>query len=174
MKKLVIILLIGGFIYLLPENKKIIIPDEAIRYRVIANSNTQEDQALKLKVKDSLNQEIYPILNQANNLSESRTLLKNNLDLFEQNVATTLANNHSNQAYQVNYGINHFPQKEFKGVTYPEGDYESLVVTLGDGQGDNWWCVLFPPLCLLEGEENQTDEVEYKFFVQEAIAKFFK
>ena len=68
---------------------------------------------------------------------------------------------------------NYFPQKEFKGVTYEEGYYESLVVTLGSGSGDNWWCVLFPPLCLLEAEESEKDDVEYQFFVKELIDKYF-
>ena len=58
-------------------------------------------------------------------------------------------------------------------MTYPAGYYESLVVTLGSGAGDNWWCVLFPPLCLLEAEETNTDDIEYKSFVQEMIEKYF-
>lgn len=75
-----------------------------------------------------------------------------------------------NLDYKINFGENYFPEKEFNGVTYEEGYYESVLVTLGKGEGDNWWCVLFPPLCLLEAEES--DEVEYKFFVQELIDKY--
>ena len=58
-------------------------------------------------------------------------------------------------------------------VLIEEGYYESLVITLGKGNGENWWCVLFPPLCLMEGEDNNTDEVEYKSFVKEMIDKYF-
>ena len=59
-------------------------------------------------------------------------------------------------------------------MTYKEGNYESLVITLGEGMGKNWWCVLFPPICLLEAEEDQeSSEVEYKFFLQELIDKYF-
>lgn len=65
-----------------------------------------------------------------------------------------------------------FPKKEYKGVTYPEGYYESVKVTLGEGLGDNWWCILFPPLCLIEAEEST--EVEYNFFVKEIIKKYFR
>ena len=61
--------------------------------------------------------------------------------------------------FEINFGLNYFPKKEFKGITYDEGYYESVVVTLGEGLGDNWWCVLFPPLCMLEAEEST--EVEY-------------
>ena len=74
----------------------------------------------------------------------------------------------------IHYGLNYFPKKEYKGVIYEEGYYESLVVTLGNGNGDNWWCVLFPPLCLLEAQETNTQDVEYKFFVQDLIDKYMK
>ena len=62
------------------------------------------------------------------------------------------------------------PEKEYKGTTYEEGYYESLVITLGSGEGDNWWCVLFPPLCLLEAEDS--DDVEYTSYVKELVDKY--
>ena len=91
------------------------------------------------------------------------------MDFFADTINKTV----NNDDYDINYGINHFPKKVYKGVIYPEGDYESLVVTLGNGLGKNFWCVLFPPLCLLEGEENNQKDVEYKFFVKELINKYF-
>ena len=72
--------------------------------------------------------------------------------------------------YSINFGYNYFPEKEFKGITYEEGMYESLLINLGEAKGNNWWCVLFPPLCLLEAEESE--EVEYKVFIQELIEKY--
>ena len=75
--------------------------------------------------------------------------------------------------YKINFGKNHFPDKEYKGVVYNEGDYESLVVYIGEASGDNWWCVLFPPLCLLEADEADTGEVEYKSIVGEMLDKIF-
>ena len=68
----------------------------------------------------------------------------------------------------------YFPKKKYKGITYKEGNYESLVITLGEGAGDNFWCVLFPPLCLIEADETSNDNVEYKFFVKELIDKYLK
>ena len=65
------------------------------------------------------------------------------------------------------------PEKEYKGVKYPAGEYESLVITLGTGTGDNFWCVLFPPLCLIEAEEENISEVKYTSFIQEIINKYF-
>ena len=70
--------------------------------------------------------------------------------------------------------MNYFPEKKYKGTVYKEGEYESLVVTLGDGLGANFWCVLFPPLCLLDAEdEEQLSNVEYKSFIKELIDKYF-
>ena len=68
--------------------------------------------------------------------------------------------------------MNYFPEKEYHGVNYESGNYESLVITLGNGIGNNWWCVMFPPLCLLEAKNENTDEINYKFYVQEIIEKY--
>ena len=74
-------------------------------------------------------------------------------------------------SYSINYGLNYFPEKEYNGKTYKEGKYESLLVTLGKGEGNNWWCILFPPLCLVEAEESE-EEVEYDFFFKNIIDKY--
>lgn len=147
------------------------IPDEAIRFRVIANSNSKEDQALKLKVKEETEKYIYNVLKDSKDITEARYNMAKNVDNVETVVKDVLAKENSNETYKVNFGQNYFPNKEYKGITYDEGNYESLVITLGQGLGENWWCVLFPPLCLLEAEEHT--EVEYKFFVEELINKYF-
>ena len=156
------------------RTEDVIIPKSAIRFRVIANSNSMEDQNIKLKVRDNLQKEMTQVLEKANNIEDSRTILKSNVGNFQNNVNDTLQKLGVRQSVSVNYGNNYFPKKIYKGVTYNEGKYESLVVTLGEGKGDNWWCVLFPPLCLLEAEETEEkEEVEYKFFVKELIDKYF-
>ena len=68
--------------------------------------------------------------------------------------------------------MNYFPEKEYKGLTFDEGKYESLVITLGSGVGKNWWCIMFPPLCLLEAKENNLNEVEYKSYVKTMLDKY--
>ncbi len=176
MKK-VILIIIAIFIIFTVNSKKeeMIIPKEAIRFRVIANSNQQKDQENKILVRDDIQKEITEDLNQSENIENARNTLKNNVSKYENIVSNTLAKNNMNTTYQVNYGMNYFPEKVYKGVKYEEGYYESLVVTLGNGLGDNWWCVLFPPLCLLEAEETEEKtEVEYKFFIQELIDKYLK
>ena len=68
--------------------------------------------------------------------------------------------------------LNYFPSKNYKGVLYQAGNYESLVITLGEGLGANFWCVLFPPLCLLDNETEDVSEVEYKFYVKKILDEF--
>lgn len=173
MKKTILILSIIFMIYYIigiTSEEIIKIPDEAIRFRVIANSNTKEDQDIKYEVKDEIEEYMASILQNVDTIEESRTLISNNLDSIDKQINAVLTKENHNTNYKVNFGLNYFPQKEFKGITYDAGYYESLVITLGEGKGDNWWCVLFPPLCLLEAEEST--EVEYKSFVKEIIDKY--
>lgn len=171
MKKLYVIVLIILILFLsnIKASNKII-PDEAIRLRVIANSNTKYDQDIKLKVRDKVQTKLYELLKDTNGIDNARKIINDNLDDIDKTVSTTLNVENYNKSYNINFGQNYFPKKKYKGITYKEGYYESLVITLGSGEGDNWWCVLFPPLCILEAEES--DEVEYKFFIQELLKKY--
>lgn len=158
-------LLIGNM-----DTSALVIPDEAIRLRVIPNSNDEYDQSIKLKVKEELQNSVADLLKDAEGIEEARNIIENNMSNLDKKISNLLKKEEYNLGYKINFGYNYFPSKEFMGVTYDEGYYESVVVTLGEGNGDNWWCVLFPPLCLLEAEES--DEVEYKFFVKELLEKY--
>lgn len=155
------------------KSEEVIIPKEAIRFRVIANSNEEEDQETKMFVRDNIQKHLYEDLKTTNNVEEAREKVNENMNKYNEIVKESLDKIDNKETYKLNYGNNYFPKKTYKGVTYKEGYYESLVVTLGNGMGDNWWCVLFPPLCLLEAEESKTEEVEYKFFIKELIDKYF-
>lgn len=175
MKKLFVIglVLVIGFFFI-EVDKNILIPEDAIRFRVIANSNLDNDQEIKKIVSKELQKELYNSLKDVKNVDEARSLLKNNTISLEKSVEETLLQNNMNPIFDINYGMNYFPEKIYNGVEYKAGEYESLVVTLGEGVGDNWWCVLFPPLCLMEAEEvKDSEKIEYKFFVQELIDKYF-
>ncbi len=165
MKKIIIILFILIVILVgVREKNNLFIPKEAIRFRIIANSNEQVDQNLKQTIKDEVENELENITKDAQNIKEARTLINDNLFKVDKIIQKYDVD------YEINFGQNYFPQKEYKGLTYDEGEYESLVITLGEGKGKNWWCVLFPPLCLLEKEN--FSEVEYKLYAQELINKF--
>ncbi|MBR2828037.1 MAG: stage II sporulation protein R [Bacilli bacterium] len=169
MKKLLILGCIIILTLSLMKEEKVIIPKESIRFRVIANSDLEKDQQIKRKVVKNLTPMIKK-MNSLNSLEESRTFINNNLPKFTTIVDKTLKEEEKNQNFTINYGKNYFPEKIYKNVVYEEGEYESLVVTLGDGLGKNFWCVLFPPICLID-EENE--KVEYKSFIKEILDKYF-
>ena len=173
MKKLVIVLAIIMIIIVNDyDSTSIIIPTEAIRVRVIANSNDNKDIEEKELLKEEIQPKIYNLLKDVTSIEEARNIIKSNLSNIDFEVKKSLKKQNSNQKYEINYGLNYFPKKNFKGVTYEEGYYESLVITLGEGKGDNWWCVLFPPLCMLEFDEVERSDIEYKTFVGEILDRY--
>ena len=150
------------------------IPDEAIRIRVIGNSNSEYDQEKKQELRKDVQLYMQDLLKDAKTINDAREIINNNLENININVDNYLHNLNYETSYDINFGLNYFPEKEYKGIKYKEGLYESLLITLGEGKGNNWWCVLFPPICLLEAEESETNEVEYKSFVKEIINKYIK
>lgn len=162
MKKIIVLLFALTIIYISKSEEEIIIPTNSIRYRIIANSDSTKDQMLKMNIKEKLDEEILPILSDSNSIEDSRLLIKDNLDNIK-NIVSKYTDD-----FDVNYGKNYFPEKTYKGINYDAGNYESLVITLGSGLGKNWWCVLYPPLCLID--EN-TNDVEYTTLVKEILKK---
>ena len=167
MKKIIVCLFIVTVLVLVnKEEIKVLIPEDAIRFRIIANSNSIEDQKEKIEIRNELEPIIGDILTNSTTKEETKTEINNNLYKINHVI------DKFNTTYDVNYGLNFFPEKNYEGVTYKEGNYESLVITLGDGLGDNWWCVLFPPLCLLEANETNYDDITYTSYIQELINKY--
>ena len=155
------------------EVDEIVIPEAAIRVRVIAHSNSIHDQSMKMKVKEKIEKTISPMLIDVDDLEDARVIIDEQINNLENDISVLFDDNNYNKDVVIHFGDNYFPEKDYKGVHYDEGEYESLVVTIGEGKGDNWWCVLFPPLCLLEAEENDTSNVEYQFFVTKMLDKIF-
>lgn len=172
MKKLLIVIVIVmcGYIIMGMHVEALKIPDEAIRMRVLANSNSEYDQNIKKQVSIELQKSMYHLLKNTKGINQAREVINKHMPEIENSVKATLTRLDYDKGYEINYGMNYFPNKEFYGVTYEEGYYESVLVTLGSGKGDNWWCVLFPPICLLEAEESE--EVEYQFFVKEILEQY--
>lgn len=172
MKNTIILIIAILFFYIIigHVSAEKLIPDDAIRLRVLANSNSEYDQKMKEKVRNLVQKEMYVLLKDTKGSKEAREKILLELPNIEKKVKQLLTIEEYPLGYQIHFGQNYFPEKQYKGVTYDAGMYESLLITLGKGEGDNWWCVLFPPLCLIEAEESS--EVEYKSFVVEMIEKF--
>lgn len=168
MKKLIIIAAV--IISTLSLNKSYeLTQNNTIRFRVIANSDTLEDQEIKKEIVKN----ISGVINESQkstSIEETRTYINNKLPVFNEIVEKTLLDNNDKREFKVNYGLNYFPKKELNNEEYTEGMYESLVITLGEGQGDNFWCILFPPLCMIEENENY----EYKSFFKEIFDNIFE
>lgn len=153
------------------EEELLLIPNEAIRVRVIANSNDKKDIEIKENVKDDLTETVNKILKNANSIEDARNKIQNNMEIITKTVEKSLISQNSNEIFNINYGLNYFPEKIFKEVKYSEGYYESLVVTLGNGEGKNFWCVLYPPLCLLE-ENYENKDIEYRSYIKDILNKY--
>lgn len=136
------------------------ISNKIIRLHVIANSDSIIDQELKLKVRDETVAYLAPLLKNSKNINESRKIIKENLENLENIAIETLApfNNHTATAELTN---SNFPTKKYGDFSFPAGDYEALKITIGEGQGQNWWCVMFPPLCFTDSSiEFSEDSIE--------------
>ncbi len=175
MKKVIfIILIIILFIFVYVNvNASVIIPGDAIRVRVVPNSNSVIDQNMKEKVKNYVSNYMMLKLDGVTDVKEARDIINDNIKEVNDNIKELFDKNDYDMDFYVSFGNNYFPNKVYKGVIYDAGDYESLVVYIGEAKGDNWWCVLFPPLCLLEADESETGEVEYKSIVKEMLDKIF-
>lgn len=169
---IILIIIISIFVYI-NVNAEVIIPGDAIRVRVVPNSNSVLDQNMKEKVKNYVSNYMTLKLDGVTSVDKAREVIEESQDELNGDIKKLFDDNNYEMDFTINFGKNHFPDKAYKGVIYDEGDYESLVVYIGEAQGDNWWCVLFPPLCLLEADENDTGEVEYKTLVGEVIDKIF-
>ena len=156
------------------------IADKVIRLHVIANSNSTIDQSIKLKVRDEVIKNISPLLN-CSNINESRAVLSNNLNKIEEIANATLAKYCDDKA-NVNISNSKFPTKTYDNFSFPAGNYEALKITIGEGKGENWWCVMFPPLCFTNSsvefsdnavetlKQNLSDE-EYEFISESNKSK---
>lgn len=127
-----------------------------IRLHVIANSDTAGDQALKLKVRDAV---IEYMENQdgLHSADDMREYLKDNLGRLEKIAEGVIASEGYDYPADANLGIRYIPEKTYGDITFPAGTYEALNITIGSGEGENWWCVLFPPLCLLDEGTEEDD-----------------
>ncbi|WP_053218123.1 stage II sporulation protein R [Virgibacillus senegalensis] len=164
-----------------------VIPDEAIRLRILANSDSDKDQDLKHLIRDRVNADITEWVGDIADIGEARKVIQNKLPEIESTVQQVLEEEGAEQTYQVEYGKKvKFPDKVYGSYIYPAGEYEAILITLGAGKGANWWCVLFPPLCFLdfsngstvaeeqepeedvdETEQKEEKEVKVKFFLLE-------
>lgn len=127
-----------------------VIPNEAIRLRILADSDKDEDQAVKRLIRDRVNEEITVWVESLTSLDEARATIKAGLPELQEIAETAMEEEGLSQSVNVEFGKVDFPTKLYGQFLYPAGEYEAILITLGSGKGANWWCVLYPPLCFLD------------------------
>lgn len=166
-KKLMVIALFMAILLLLSACGR------PLRLHIMANSNIDEDQSIKLAVRDAVLEATREGITLCENAQQARAYLIDNLEIIEKTANKALADGGFHYRAHAQIGVFHFPEKYYQDIVYPEGEYQALRITLGEGVGDNWWCVMFPPLCVMEIDTPDEQEVEYTSFLAELLESLF-
>lgn len=141
------------------------IAKEIIRFHVLGNSDTQEDQNLKMAVKEEVIDYVKPLLEGAENIEETRRILSENLQGIQSRAEEVIREQGYAYTADTRLANCYFPMKSYGDCTFPAGDYEALRICIGKAEGKNWWCVLFPNLCFVDSlhavvPEDQKQELQ--------------
>ncbi|MBQ9715788.1 MAG: stage II sporulation protein R [Clostridia bacterium] len=171
MKKLIILFLIAvlffGMVGCSDQNYK-----DCLRIHIRANSNEQIDQDVKYLVKDAVTNFLTPLLVDATDKQKAKQIVLQNSDGICAVADKVLAQNGFAYTSDAQLKKEIFPTRSYDGIVFEQGEYDALVVNLGSGKGDNWWCVVYPPLCFVGGELTGGGVV-YKSKLEEIVKEFF-
>jgi stage II sporulation protein R len=141
---LIVFLILG----LLPTHGEAELYDKVVRLHVLARSDSEQDQALKLKVRDAVLAYCAEALSDCETREDAEKRLSGMIDTLTEIADKTVKDEGFDYAASVTLGKEQYPRRQYDGLCFPRGEYLSLRVILGEGEGQNWWCVLFPTLCL--------------------------
>lgn len=127
-----------------------VIPQEAIRLRILANSDSAEDQWLKREIRDDVVAYMQSLTGEMDSIETARQLITKHLPEIERRSEQMIERHGFTYDVDVDFGRVPFPTKLYGNHVYPAGDYEAVRISIGEGTGANWWCVLFPPLCFVD------------------------
>jgi stage II sporulation protein R len=143
-----------------------------IRLHILANSDGEEDQALKLMVRDAVLEQTGGWFDHSKKLEDSRGILIDRIPELRRNAERVLEEAGRPQQVRAYYGAWMFPDRCYGQLVLPAGEYEALRLVIGEGEGANWWCVVFPPLCMTEGEvDSQAWEKKWENKSEAAVQK---
>ena len=163
--------LIGLFFTLPLETKQQnSVNNDFLRIHIRANSNEDVDQNVKYKVKDAVVTYLTPIISEATNKGDAISLLCENLNEIEKVCDNVLLSSGFNYKSCAEIKTEQFPTRSYGDLTLEEGFYDSLIINLGTGSGNNWWCVVYPPLCFVNADNS--NNVTYRSKLLEIINSF--
>lgn len=151
--------LLCAALLILPIHGEAGLYDNVIRLHVLANSDSTEDQALKLTVRDAVLEKTQTLLQNVDDRAEAEAVLRANLGELEAVAADTLRRAGAENGVTVTLTRERYPTRQYEALAFPAGEYLSLRVMIGEAKGQNWWCVLFPPLCLSGATKQDTEAV---------------
>lgn len=161
-----------------------------IRLHVIANSDSREDQSLKMEVRDSIVEAVYGLIDGEKDAAKAACIIYENLPYLERKAGEVIKNHGLDYDIKAEFGVEDYDTREYDGFMLPAGPYNSLKIRIGNEAGRNWWCVIFPPLCITAASEfretaeaaglteeeirlisEKDDDVVFKFRILEIIQK---
>lgn len=142
-----------------------------LRIHIRANSNSEQDQSVKYKVKDNVVEALIPLLSQIESFEEAKCVISENFSMIEQVANQTLQDNGFSYTSSAKISNEYFPTRTYENITLEEGYYDALILNLGSGEGDNWWCIVFPAFCFTQTKKS--DNIVYISQIWEIIKSVF-
>ena len=173
MKKILMAIVIGvSCLFSLCGCDSASVSEDVVRIHIRANSNDENDQNVKLKVRDKVIEFITPKLVECENSKDVKDVLTDNLSYIENVANGVLELNGFKYGSRARVDNEYFPSRSYEGKVFPADYYDALILELGSGKGDNWWCVAYPPLCFV-GEDLGNNTIKYESKLLELINKFW-
>lgn len=146
--------------------------DMFLRIHIRADDNSTEAQTVKYAVKEAVVEYLTPYLASAESKSEAQRIIESKLSSIEQVADKVLRDNGFDYTSKASVRSEQFPTRTYDGLTLQSGVYDALILELGRGSGNNWWCVVYPPLCFVNGESNGANSIVYRSKLLEIIENF--
>lgn len=176
----IILLVVFGFLivifflfYPISSSQKIN-SDSYLRIHIRANSNLDCDQKVKYQVKDEIIKVLTPILCDVKSKEDAIKTIDENIFLITETADKVLGLNGFNYKSRASIKSEFFPTRSYDNLTLESDFYDALIIELGSGLGNNWWCVVYPPMCFVDYKNNDATNIEYRFKMLEIIKNFFK
>lgn len=170
-----LIILVGAFCVVLPNRTNESSNNyEYLRIHIKANSNSTIDQQIKFDIKNDVVNFLTPYLAESQTKEDAVSVVKDNLKILEVLVDNRLEQNNFGYSNICELKKEKFPTRYYDNYVLEEGEYDALIITLGEGEGDNWWCVVYPPLCFVNKNQSVEQDIVYNSRLLGIIKKFFE
>ena len=171
---IVLVVLAGVCLIQMPKKETVNAYEyEYFRIHINANSNSTQDQQLKYVVKSKVVEFLTPYLAEAETKEKAIEIVSENVSVINAIVENTLSLHNKSYKSETLIKKENFPTRYYENCLLEAGEYDAIVITLGEGKGDNWWCVVYPPLCFVNKNSSQEQNIVYQSKLIEIIKKFF-